>query len=57
MATLRGRLSDICLLTYVMDIPGGFGKLPIGRTYLTPQSTAHLVEDPNSKRHTYKDLG
>lgn len=56
MATLRGRLSGICLPTYVMDIPGGYGKVPIGPNYLTPQSTAYLVEDPNGNRHTYNDL-
>lgn len=30
MAQLRGRLSGMCLPTYVLDIPGGAGKVPIG---------------------------
>jgi lysine 2,3-aminomutase len=34
MRELRGRLSGLCQPTYVLDIPGGFGKIPIGPTYL-----------------------
>ena len=30
MAALRGRISGICLPTYVLDLPGGHGKVPIG---------------------------
>lgn len=52
MATLRGRLSGICLPTYVLDIPGGYGKVPIGPNYLTSQ---HLVEDPQGQHHIYND--
>jgi lysine 2,3-aminomutase len=33
MRQLRGRLSGLCLPTYVLDIPGGHGKVPIGPTY------------------------
>jgi lysine 2,3-aminomutase len=31
---LRGRLSGICQPTYVLDIPGGYGKSPIGPDYV-----------------------
>lgn len=34
MRELRGRLSGLCQPTYVLDIPGGHGKVPIGPTYL-----------------------
>ncbi|MBW0002287.1 MAG: lysine-2,3-aminomutase-like protein [Hyphomicrobiales bacterium] len=34
MRALRGRLSGLCLPSYVLDIPGGHGKSPIGPTYL-----------------------
>ena len=34
MRALRGRLSGLCLPTYVLDIPGGHGKVPIGPDYL-----------------------
>lgn len=34
MRALRGRLSGLCQPTYVVDIPGGYGKSPIGPSYL-----------------------
>ena len=30
---LRGRLSGLCQPTYVIDIPGGYGKVPVGPSY------------------------
>src|SRR5690606_11069491 len=34
MRQLRGRVSGLCQPDYVLDIPGGHGKAPIGPTYL-----------------------
>ena len=34
MRALRGRLSGLAQPTYVLDIPGGHGKVPIGPGYL-----------------------
>ena len=34
MRALRGRLSGLCQPAYVLDIPGGHGKSPIGPNYL-----------------------
>ncbi|MBU0801085.1 MAG: lysine-2,3-aminomutase-like protein [Alphaproteobacteria bacterium] len=34
MNELRGRLSGLCLPTYVLDIPGGAGKVPVGPSYM-----------------------
>jgi len=34
MRALRGRVSGLCQPEYVLDIPGGHGKSPIGPTYL-----------------------
>ncbi|TCT04650.1 lysine-2,3-aminomutase-like protein [Aquabacter spiritensis] len=41
MRALRGRLSGLCLPTYVLDIPGGYGKVP-----LTPSSVqdGHVID-------------
>lgn len=57
MAQLRGRLSGICLPTYVLDIPGGFGKVPIGPAYLAPtgDAGAWLVNDWQGGTHLYRD--
>ena len=49
MRTLRGRLSGIAQPTYVIDIPGGHGKVPIGPLYLTENEIA----DPKGRRHIY----
>jgi lysine 2,3-aminomutase len=57
MKALRGRLSGLCQPTYVLDIPGGHGKSPIGPTYIERAGTngnAHyVVEDFNGRRHAY----
>ena len=53
MRELRGRLSGLCQPTYVLDIPGGHGKSPIGPSYLERDGDRTVVEDFNGKRHTY----
>jgi lysine 2,3-aminomutase len=58
MRALRGRLSGLCQPTYVLDIPGGHGKSPIGPSYLAraggENGTARYeVEDFRGRRHTY----
>ena len=35
MRALRGRVSGLCQPDYVVDIPGGHGKVPAGPTYLS----------------------
>ncbi len=37
MQALRGRVSGLCQPDYVLDIPGGHGKVPVGPTYLAHQ--------------------
>ncbi len=48
LAALRGRVTGLALPTYVLDIPGGHGKVPIGPTYLDGTGT---VRDPGGARH------
>ena len=54
MRALRGRLSGLCQPTYVLDIPGGHGKSPIGPGYLErvgANGTAHYqVTEFNGQR-------
>jgi lysine 2,3-aminomutase len=40
MRALRGRVSGLCQPDYVLDIPGGAGKSPVGPSYLSPQDSA-----------------
>jgi lysine 2,3-aminomutase len=46
MKALRGRLSGLAQPTYVLDIPGGHGKVPIGPTYAEEREGGWIVEDP-----------
>ncbi len=47
---LRGRLSGLAQPTYVLDIPGGHGKSPIGPGYQHPDGT---IEDWRGQKHAY----
>jgi lysine 2,3-aminomutase len=58
MRALRGRYSGLCQPTYVLDIPGGFGKVPIGANYLTAsEAAAYEVRDPQGRPHAYPPMG
>src|ERR1043166_1788238 len=57
MRALRGRLSGLAQPTYVLDIPGGFGKVPAGHNYVDMCGEAGaVVEDINGVRHDYPHL-
>ena len=54
MKQLRGRVSGLALPTYMLDIPGGYGKVPVGPSYVTESADGlALVEDVNGRTHTY----
>jgi len=54
MRALRGRFSGLCQPEYVLDIPGGHGKSPIGPNYLSRNdSEGWRVEDFNGASHCY----
>ncbi|UQA62617.1 lysine-2,3-aminomutase-like protein [Polyangium aurulentum] len=57
--TLRRELSGIAQPTYVLDIPGGYGKVPIGPSYLGPEGEdgRRVVEDPAGREHVYPPRG
>lgn len=48
------RLSGLCLPSYVLDIPGGHGKVPvsIGATSPGPDG-GHIIRDPAGREHKY----
>ena len=51
---MRGAVSGLCQPSYVLDVPGGHGKVPIGPGYLTPDGEGRWqVEDVNGVRHRY----
>ena len=43
---LRGRYSGLCQPTYVLDIPGGFGKVPVGPAWIESAGASGVVTDP-----------
>jgi lysine 2,3-aminomutase len=52
---LRGPVSGLCQPTYVLDIPGGWGKVPLAASAAEcdPTSGGWLVEDRAGHRHRY----
>jgi len=59
MRALRGRTSGLCQPTYVLDIPGGYGKSPIGPNYLgvADRPEHYVVEDYCGREHAYPPRG
>ena len=50
LRALRGRLTGLAWPTYVVDIPGGHGKVPVGPGYLADG----IVHDPGGLPHPYR---
>lgn len=53
MRELRRRASGLCQPTYVLDIPGGHGKVPIGPCWLHRDGKGWRVEDSAGAFHCY----
>ena len=53
MRALRGAFSGLCQPTYILDIPDGHGKVPIGPGYLA----GGVVEDPSGRARPYPPEG
>ncbi len=52
MRAMRGPVSGLCQPTYVLDIPGGYGKVPVGPEYLE----GNAARDINRKLHTLNSV-
>ena len=53
---LRGTYSGLCQPNYVLDLPGGFGKVSIGPNYVSAHhhdERAVMIEDINGELHRY----
>jgi lysine 2,3-aminomutase len=60
VSSLRGSLSGLAQPTYVLDLPGGAGKVPVGPTYLhrSPDApAAYDGHDPFGRPFHYRDHG
>lgn len=49
LASLRGRVTGLAWPTYILDIPGGHGKVPIGPGYLNEDGT---VRGPDGRSYS-----
>ena len=49
MLRLRGRLSGLCQVEYVLDIPGGHGKSPVGPNYLQAEDSFAQEREPGKE--------
>jgi lysine 2,3-aminomutase len=55
---LRGRVSGLCQPTYVLDIPGGYGKAPIAAANVEATGEgAYAVSDWQGGVHEYPPAG
>jgi lysine 2,3-aminomutase len=58
MKQLRGHISGLCLPTYVLDIPGGAGKSPLGPNYIQGrEGDVWQIESYTGTVHEYRDTG
>jgi len=61
MRDLQGRVSGLCQPAYVLDIPGGYGKAPVGPCYWNTaqaggsDATTYKVCDHTGTLHEYRD--
>jgi lysine 2,3-aminomutase len=53
MRSLRGRLSGLCQPAYMLDIPGGHGKIPVTSSYVFENNGKITVTDPAGNAHPY----
>lgn len=58
MVALRSRLTGLAMPTYVLDIPGGHGKVPVDAAHVgsaDPETGERRIVDANGRTHIYRD--
>ena len=55
VGALRVRVSGLCQPSYVLDIPGGYGKVPVAASAVRPgeRPGCWIIEDPAGGKHRY----
>lgn len=53
MRELRARLSGLAMPTYMLDLPGGFGKVPLESTNVEKTAHGHRIRDSRGVWHSY----
>ena len=58
MKALRGKVTGLAYPTYVLDLPGGYGKMPLTPNYLEELTGGtYRVEDYKGGKHLYPPKG
>lgn len=58
MKQLRGRVTGLAYPHYVLDIPGGYGKVPLSASYLEELADGtYKIEDIQGRQHAYPPRG
>lgn len=52
---LRARVSGLAMPTYLLDIPGGFGKVPLESRNVEKTENGWRIRDARGDWHSYKD--
>ncbi len=52
---LRRRVSGLAMPTYVLDIPGAYGKVPLSESAVVRDGDVMMVRDPSGRQHIYED--
>jgi lysine 2,3-aminomutase len=53
MRDLRARVSGICVPAYVLDIPGGYAKVPLASSDVETTESGHRLRDHAGRWHRY----
>lgn len=57
VAELRGKLPGYLLPEYVLDLPGGRGKIPVGRSFVESENNGeYLLRGREGERIPYRDV-
>jgi lysine 2,3-aminomutase len=59
VGALRGRVSGLCQPSYVLDLPGGYGKVPIAASTVRAGTApgGWVIEDSAGNLHDYPPIG
>jgi len=55
MKELQGRVTGIALPRYMLDLPGGKGKVPVGHGYMEKKGEKWIIESPFGERVEYRE--
>jgi lysine 2,3-aminomutase len=56
MRSLRGTVSGLAIPHYVVDLPGGKGKVPVGPRYVEREGERVEILSPGGERVVYPDI-